>query len=181
MNLVFITGSSGVGKTPLVGILKSILPNKFDVHDLDEKLLGVDISAPNWLSGWRNETTQYFTELAIQNAKENKSTIVCGIVWPHEVQAASNMHLTSEVKFIFLDVEAGELKKRLFARRWSDESKIVALKKDTGLTPDEYIAQNMLEVSRLKKECEEFGAKIVDTTQLDSSQLAGIIKDFLTS
>ena len=177
--LYFITGSSGVGKTPLVDILKSILPDNFDIHDLDEKLIEVDRTKSSWLHDWRNKATQYFIDQAIQNIKVKKSTVVCGIVWPHEVQTVSNIKLAPPIKFIFLDVEPQELKKRFFARRWSDENKIADLKKDTGMTPDEYIQRNTIEIEELKKECIKNVAKIIDTTNLDSRIVAEEVRDFL--
>ena len=177
--LYFITGSSGVGKTPLVTILKSLLPDSFSVHDLDEKLKEVDRTKPNWLYDWRNYTTRYFIDLAIENTKQNKSTVVCGIIWPHEVKSVPNIELSPPVNFIFLDVEQEELKKRFFARRWSNESKIADLKRDTGMTPDEYIQKNIIEVDKLKKECIENGAKIINTTHLSSENVASKIKELI--
>jgi len=179
MNIIFITGSSGVGKTPLVEILKSVLPDSFEIYDLDEKLIEVDKTKPNWLYDWRNNATSYFVDLASENAKQNKSTIVCGIIWPSEVQAVPNIKSVPPIKFIFLDVEPEELRKRFFARRWSDESKIVNLKRDTGMTPDEYIQKNAIEVTKLKKECIESGAKIINTTNLESEMVAIEIRDYL--
>lgn len=177
MLLFFITGSSGVGKTPLVGILKSILPDNFVIYDLDEELKNADKSLENWVSIWRNETTRHFIGEAIKNARLGKSTIVCGLVWPHEILSAPNLKLAPQLKIIFLDVTADELRKRLFSRRWSDEQKIADLKKDTGLTPEQYIAKNSLEVSELKSECVKFNAEIIDTTKLDPGEVAMKIKD----
>ena len=179
MSTIFITGSSGVGKTPLVEILKSSLPDNFEVHDLDEKLIEADRTKPNWLYDWRNKATQYFVDLALENAKQNKSTIICGVIWPSEVQAVPDIKVAPPIKFIFLDVEPDELRKRFFARRWSDESKITDLQKDTGMTPDEYIQQNTIEVARLREECIENGAMVIDTTNLDSKTVAMEIRGYL--
>lgn len=180
MNIIFITGSSGVGKTPLVRILKSLLPSSFDIHDLDEKLAEAEKTEPDWLYKWRNKTTEYFLNLAKENTNKNISTIVCGIIWPHEVYSLLNIQSDPSIKFIFLEVEEIELKKRFFARRWSDENKIVHLKRDTGMTPEEYIEKNSIEIAKLKKECQEHGAKIIDTSALDSQQVAAIIRDYVS-
>lgn len=179
INTIFITGSSGVGKTPLVSILKAILPDNFEVYDLDEKLSEVDRTKPDWLVAWRNEATKHFIGRSIHNARENKSTIICGLVWPNEVLGAPNISLAPEVKFVFLDVSIEELKKRLFARRWSEESKIADLKKDTGMTPEEYMKKNASEVSSLREECIEHDAKIINTDKIDSGEVATEIKDWL--
>lgn len=179
LNSIFITGSSGVGKTPLVAILQSVLPSSFDVHDLDERLGGADRSRDNWADDWRKAATRYFMDTAARNAKENKSTVVCGLTWPHEVIASANIDVAPPIKFCFLDASHEVLRQRLYQRRFSNAEKIAALKAATGLSPEEFIEKNKKEVELLKKECLEYGAKIIDTDNFSSEELARVIMVWL--
>lgn len=76
--IYFISGVSGVGKTSTLKHLKSVLsPDFYDIRDLDER--GVpDGGGFNWL----NNETRYWLDVAKDNAKNGKSTFVCGFANP---------------------------------------------------------------------------------------------------
>lgn len=68
MCLTFITGSSGIGKSTLVPLLKSDFPD-FDIHDFDEKLTKNVAMNNELLDGWRKDITGYWIRFAEDNSK----------------------------------------------------------------------------------------------------------------
>jgi len=178
-NIIFITGSSAVGKTPLVASLKKVLPDSFIVHDLDEKLPEANRTENNWLHKWRNKTTKFFLDEAVKNAGLNKSTIISGLTFPSEIYKLADSNIAKKIKILLLDANNEALRDRFLTGRFSNQNNVAALKKDTGLTPEELIEKNKRDIDRLKKECVEHNAKIIDTSDLKTDEVASQIKNWL--
>lgn len=157
MKLIFITGSSGIGKSTLVPLLKSALPD-FDIHDFDERLTNEIARDNRLLDNWRKKTTEYWIRFTETNAR---STIVLGLIYPRE---ASAVHSEIPIEFILLDASDHVIKERLMNKRFSTPEKIAGLKQATGLTPEEFIESNKALMEKLRLETKQFGGTILDTT-----------------
>lgn len=114
--VVFITGTSGSGKSAIVPKLKAALP-LFDVHDFDEfgVPVNVDIS-------WRLETTDKWLKIAKENFTIGKSTIISGTSIPDEIYASLEFQPTIDVRFGLLKVKKSTIHERLLKRGWDQET-----------------------------------------------------------
>jgi len=90
MNIFFITGASGVGKSSIIEPLRRLLGAGVAVHDFDER--GVPDAADQQ---WRIEETKHWILLGRRNLEKGITTIICGGARPSEVGDAS------DVGFIF--------------------------------------------------------------------------------
>jgi len=159
--LIFITGSSGVGKSTIVPILKAFLPANFDVHDFDERLTKEIAMNSELVDTWRLETTSYWIDLARKNAKEGKSTVVVGLVYPKEVSA---LNPSIPTYFYLLDASDEVIRERLMGKRFSTSEKVAGLYQATGRTPEKFIEENKSFMDKLREEISSTGGEIVDTT-----------------
>jgi len=118
ISVFFITGTSGSGKTTLMHQLKSSLsPKHFIIYDFDE--IGVPQDANQQ---WRIATTAFWLQKAIDNSKQQKTTIICGVSVPSEVlQIIHNSHLPISPFFGFIKINDNTIKKRLLERNWSEQ------------------------------------------------------------
>lgn len=158
--LYFIIGSSGVGKTTIVPLLKSLLSD-FDIHDFDEKLTAEIANNSSLLDHWRKETTKYWIDVAIENAKLGKSTIIVGLVYPKEVE---ELKPDIETSFYLLNASDEKIRERLMGKRFSTPEKVKGLRQATGQTPEEFITQNKIFMDSLRQEINSIGGTIIDTT-----------------
>ena len=158
--LYFIIGSSGVGKTTIIPILKSLLSD-FDIHDFDEKLTKEVANDGSLVDGWRKETTKYWIDIATENAKLGKSTIIIGLVYPKEV---GELNPNIETSFYLLDASDERIRERLMGKRFSTPEKIEGLRQATGQTPEEFITQNKILMDSLRQEINSIGGTIINTT-----------------
>ena len=143
---LFITGSSGIGKSELVPHLRAALGEKFRVHDFDE-LLTKDVALnSNLLDEWRKNATRTWFQVAAREHAEGYTTVVVGLMFPSELNEASNH---TEFRTLLLDCSQLEIERRLRGKRFSTDVKISKLKQGTGLTPEEFIAQNASTMQRL--------------------------------
>ncbi len=169
--IYFITGSSGVGKSTLVKELKGRLPDGFAVYDFDE--VGVPLDADQ---SWRLETTRKWIKTAKQNNLKNISTIIIGLIHPDEVNEIAGVEDVS-VSYIMLEVENGELEKRLLAFRFSTPERIENLKKYEKVTPEEFFENNKRHVQKIKEEALRHDAIFIDTTHKSPESVAKMVID----
>ena len=163
--IIFITGSSGVGKSTLLKKLKSSLSaEKYAMYDFDE--LGVPLDADN---GWRIDTTKIWLAKAEENIKNGITTIIAGLTYPKEVMNLTN---NKNIKFFILKVSENELRKRLFSYRFSTDERIEKLKKYEGVTPEEFIVNNRKMITIMDNEGKIYNASFVDTDNLAPDQVA---------
>lgn len=160
MRLIFITGSSGVGKSTIVPILKNSLP-AYAIHDFDEKLTKEVSMDAKLLDSWRKDTTKFWIKRAEENAKSGKLTIVIGLVYPKEV---AEIKTELPISFYLLDVSEDKIKERLMGKRFSTEDRVAGLKQATGKTPEEFIEENKKLMEQLRQETASVGGTILDTT-----------------
>jgi len=114
--IVFITGTSGVGKSVLVPLLKIHLPS-FDVRDFDELGVPEDVDI-----NWRLETTDYWLKQAKENLENNESTIICGTSLPDEVFRSCIYSKEMNIRFGLLKTTESTIQERLAERNWDQKS-----------------------------------------------------------
>jgi len=168
--IYFVTGVSTSGKSTIIPELKAKLPDKFVVYDFDEKGVPRNVNQK-----WRYETTQYWFNVAMNNSKKGKNTIICGYSMPDEIKEISKKY---DVKsnICLLDVSSKEITKRL-NKRFSTPQKVKVLKKITGETLDECINGNILEAQTIKKQCQK--CKIYNTSKTTPKKTAQEIVDWI--
>lgn len=176
MTLFLITGSSGVGKSTIVPFLKKHLPEEFDVHDFDEKLTKEVVMNGRLLDGWRMETTKYWIDLAVENLKLDKSTVVIGLIYPDEIK---QLNMQIQYNLCLLDVSDEKIRERLIGKRFSSSQKITGLKQATGQTPEEFILENRHLMEKLRNETRAVNGKIIDTTGDTPEQTADKILSWI--
>lgn len=116
MNVFFITGTSGSGKSTLTDFLKVKLSQaNFAIYDFDENGVPGDADAL-----WRQKTTYYWLTKAQENSKQNKSTIICGVVVPSEGLGSLKVPDIS-IYFGFMKISDELIRDRLKARGWGDQ------------------------------------------------------------
>lgn len=134
--IYFISGVSGVGKTSTLEHLKNILPqNAFDVRDFDER--GVPDGGG---SVWHDNETRYWLNVAISNAKKGKSTVISGFTNPEQFKKIHNLESDIPAQIILLDVSPDVLRKRLYGRHMTPESK-QEIERAAGVSLDEFVEQ----------------------------------------
>ena len=116
--IFFISGVSGVGKTSTMGHLKKMLPShEYDVRDIDER--GVpDGGGLEWL----NRETRYWLDVAKENARSDKNTIICGFANPELFKHVYDPSSDVPAELILLHASKEVLKKRLRDRHSTPES-----------------------------------------------------------
>lgn len=164
--IFFVTGVNGVGKTSVIQPLKSLLPSGFEIHDFDER------GVPNGGGReWRLKETEYWIGLGKENILKNISTIICGFAKPSEMKE-------SPVTLMLLDAEGETIRKRLMNRHYSPES-IEIIEKVVGKSVQKFIDDNVYYSSIMRKEAQEYGIKIIDTTTLLPEQVAQKIYEYI--
>ena len=157
ISIFFITGTSGSGKTVLMEELRSLLsPKHFLIYDFDEN--GVPENADQ---NWRIATTSFWINKAIENNKQQKTTIICGVSVPSEVLAIiHNNNLPISPFFGFIKINDTTIKKRLQNRAWSQ--KLIEdninwahyLEQEVKRQKDSYIIENNhITIHELAEQC----------------------------
>ena len=112
LQTVFISGVCGAGKSTIALQLADILPaEQFSVCEFDYP--GVPSNTPET---WRAERTETWLRAAIDNARANISTVVCGLVHADEVLAAPSAPFVPPIRFAFLEATNDEIARRLQER-----------------------------------------------------------------
>lgn len=158
--IIFIIGVNGVGKTAVIKPLKSLLDNRFEIHDFDER------GVPNNVQRqWRLDETRYWIELGKENIKKNISTIICGFARPSEIERDQFIEL------ILIDADEETIEKRLWNRYQTPES-IENIERTVGKTIQRFVSDNVRFSSKLREEAQQYGLDVVDTSALTPEQVA---------
>ena len=158
-------------------LLKESLSDDFEIHDFDEKLTKEVVMNVRLLDDWRIETIKYWIDVARENLKLNKSTIVIGLIYPSEV---GQLDVQIPYYFCLLDVSNEKIQERLMGKRFSNLEKIVGLKEATDKTPEEFISENKYLMERLRNEIKVVNGEIVDTTEDTPEQTANKILSWIS-
>ncbi len=174
----FITGSSGVGKSAVLPLLKKLLGSKYDVHDFDEKLTKKVAMNPSLVESWQQETIAFWKKKAQKNWLNKKGTVILGLVYPNEVvKIQPQIHC----ECCFLDASQEVLTKRLMKHRFSNAQKRKNLLQATGKTPQQFIIENTITIDRLRTETIQLKGCILDTSKDTIPQTAEKIRQWITT
>ena len=168
--IYFITGVPGSGKSTVMELLKQQLDLHYEVHDFDER--GVPDNVVD--SNWQQEETHHWINIGIENKLKGLSSIICGFTVPPHVKGIY------PAKFILLDLSKESLERRL-SERYDSEANIAELKRMTGKTPAESIEENIRSIEWLRGLCNEYGAKIIDTSNMTADEVANQVKELITN
>lgn len=108
MNLYFIAGASGSGKTAIIPHLKELWGKRIAVYDFDE--IGVPKDAD---TKWRQEFTEKWLQKLLS---DNQDACLLGQMVLGEIFACPSATQLSKINFCFLDVSDIERIKRLRKR-----------------------------------------------------------------
>jgi len=119
--IFFVTGASGSGKTAVCDYFKkngvSIPGAEFEIHDIDEN------GVPEFGRGhWRRYRVSELLGNATRALAE-RSTIICGVISPHEVIDSELFHPGIRVYFILLDTSSQAISRRIAKRAAKGDSK----------------------------------------------------------
>lgn len=146
IDVLFITGVSGAGKTFLSNILKrKLLSYKVNIIDFDDPL-----GVPRKVHYWRFYQYKALEKVLIRNKEKDIFSIVCGLVFPKEIN-----YKTLKTKYIYLDVSDEDIRERL-------------LKPERGKEFRNLIEYNIDLKKLLKSEVEEINGSIYSSSDPDS-------------
>lgn len=165
--IYLISGVSGVGKTSTLEHLKKILPKStFDVRDFDER--GVPDGGG---ALWHDNETRHWLNIATQNALIGKSTVISGFTNPEQFKKIYDPKKDISPQMILLDVNPEVLKKRLYNRHMTPESK-KEIERASGTSLDEFVEQCSSFAPQLRLIFEQNNLPIINTDNKTPEEVA---------
>lgn len=165
VSVYFIGGVSGAGKSSIIPHLKSLLPaDEYAIYDFDER--GVPDSVDE---RWRQSESEHWLQVAIRNAEQGISTIVCGLSQPDEILECESAANAPPILFCLLDLSDEKVRERL-SKRYETAENVLALRKVSRVTPEEFITSNISYAKLLRELFGEYQSLIIDTSQDSESQ-----------
>lgn len=156
--LIFISGSSGVGKTSTIKYLKDFLSkDDYDVRDFDER--GVPAGGG---AKWHDEESLNWLKIAKENAKNNKSTIVCGFQNPERLSELHKKNIDVLVKVILLHASPDTIRNRLLGRHNNPES-IKEIERASGVSLEKFVENMLSYLPTLRGIFEQRNLPIIET------------------
>ncbi len=154
----FISGVCGVGKSSTLKHLKELLPvDAYDVRDFDER--GVPDGGG---SVWHNNETLYWLDVANENAKDSKSTIICGFADPVRFSKVHDKEKHLPATLILLNASGETIRDRLIGRYPTPES-IQEINRASGTELDKFIEGNISYAPELREIFEKENFPIIET------------------
>lgn len=170
----FISGVSGVGKSSVIKHLRAMLSlDAYDIRDFDER--GVPAGGGH---EWHNAETLYWLEVATENAKIGKSTIVCGFVEPERFWKVYNKKEHLPARLILLHASNETIRKRLLGRYQTPES-IAEINRAAGVPLDKFVEDILSAAPWLYDIFQKEGAPIIDTENKTPEEVAQEIVNLL--
>ena len=172
--LHFVSGVSGVGKTATLKQLKKLLPEQYDVRDLDER--GVpDGGGPEWLAA----ETRHWIDVANENSAKGITTVICGFANPEEF---AKIHRDTDVpaSIILLDARGETIQERLLGRYPTRESE-KEIERASGTTLEAFIENCVSFAPKLRGIFEAHGMPIVETDTKTPEEVGMAVASIITS
>jgi hypothetical protein len=174
MNIFFVTGANGVGKSTIIPHLRASLPaGEYRVRDFDER--GVPENAD---SAWRASETAFWLEEGRQSQTLGVTTVVCGYVKIKDFGPCANQ-VGRDIGFMLLDADEATLRARL-GQRYSRDGKYDPTMTVIGKTAERFISDNLYIRKILKADCEKAGCPVIDTTALTPYDTALRVSELIT-
>jgi len=170
--IYFISGVSGVGKTSTIIHLKKLLPaDQYDIRDFDEQ--GVPTGGgPQWHDG----ETLHWLDVANENAKNNRSTVVCGFQNPKRFRELYKKEEHIPAHLILLHASGDTLRERLLNRHATPES-IREINRASGVTLDKFIKDIVSFAPELLSIFQKENLPIVETSTKKPEEVAREISE----
>ena len=171
----FISGVCGTGKTSTLAHLKKLLPaDLFDIRDFDER--GVPDGGG---LEWHNGETSYWLQIASENAKQGKSTIICGFANPEIFKNVHKKEKHPPAQLFLLHASGETIRQRLLGRYPTDES-VKEINRASGVPLNEFVENNIAYAPELRSIFEKEGSPIIDTDAKTSEEVAQEIVEMLS-
>lgn len=155
--LYFVSGVSGVGKSSTIKYLKEMLPaEEYDIRDFDEH--GVPDGGGR---EWHDRATLEWFDMALENAKGGKSTIVCGFTDPERIQNLHKPHHLP-VQLFLLHASPETVRERLLKRESTPE-RIQEIERAAGKPLEEFIKDSSSYAVTLRSLFEKESFPIIET------------------
>ncbi len=163
----FISGVSGVGKSSAMKSLKATLPaDAFDLRDFDER--GVpDGGGP----AWHDAETSHWLEVAGENAKQRKSTIISGFQNPEKFKTLYDPTRHVPATLILLNASGETIRKRLLGRYPTAES-VKEINRAAGMPLEQFVEQCVAFAPTLRNIFERAEAPIIETDGKTPEEIA---------
>lgn len=167
----FISGVCGTGKSSTIKYLKLFLPEKdYDIRDFDER----GVPDGGGLT-WHNSETKYWLEVASTNAKDNRSTIICGFANPETFELVYGGSKYPPALIFLLNASGEMIKKRLSQRHNTKES-IEEINRASGVKLEKFIEDNIEFAPKLKEIFVKRNLPIIETDNLTPE---GVVRDII--
>lgn len=173
--IYFISGVCGVGKSSVLNHLKNLLPvDKYDIRDFDER--GVPDGGGQ---EWHDRETFRWLEIAKENSKKEKSTVICGFQNPERFRQLHKKDVHVPATLFLLHASADTLRKRLLGRYPTPES-ILEINRASGVQLDKFVEDNVSFAPKLHSIFKQDGSPIIETDRMTSEEVAQeIVKQIL--
>ena len=192
VNIYFVTGASGSGKTAVMPNLKELLGDNIAVYDFDD--IGVPDDADK---KWRQESTEKWLQKLLSDGKD---TCLLGQIVLGEILACPSAKQIDKVNFCLLDVSDFERIQRLQERNTDVSTEARRAQVDQNMlnwsswlrmhhqdpqwTPhviqeDAVSHMDFSRLSALKSYEEVANVKILDTTELALHEVAQQLADWI--
>jgi thymidylate kinase len=173
--LYFVSGVSGVGKSSTMRYLKEMLPaNEYDVRDFDER--GVP---DGWGREWHDAETLHWFDVALKNAKEGKSTIVCGFTDPERIKNLHQLHHVPTQLFL-LHASPEVARERLLGRESTPE-RIAEIERATGMPLQQFVERVTNHGRQLRELFEKEALPIIETDTKTPEEVAKEVIELIHS
>lgn len=186
MQIHFIAGASGAGKTAVVPYLTKILPKHVQIHDFDD--IGVPADADK---KWRQESTEKWLQKLLN---DNKDACIVGQMVLGEILACPSAKKLDKINFLFLDVSDIERITRLkhsssnLANQnmlnWASWLRMHHQNPNWHITVIEEDAASIMDFSQLKRLSdfkEVANLELIDTTGLELNDVATKIMEWINN
>jgi tRNA uridine 5-carbamoylmethylation protein Kti12 len=164
--IIIITGTSTSGKTTVYEYLKSDVDLKdIDFHDIDENDVPKFELGEYDIEYWRKYRV---TQLLLDAQRNQRPTVLCGIIYPHEILENGHFAGDNPVYFLLLENSEEQIRKRWMTRlEEPNNSAMLNEKNIEGLIDSNYRARKKLHnsITALRN-----GQKL-ETTDLSESRM----------
>lgn len=167
--IFFISGGSGAGKSTVMDLVKSKLPDfEYHIHDMDAVGVPDDVDEQ-----WRIEQTENWIKEGTRNSKSNIKTIIFGITRPEELHAAlDKLHVSTDMVGVFLLDANPEILRSRLERRYQVHSGIESGVIVTGKPVEQFIGDSINFARILREEAQKHGYEVINTSELEPSEVA---------
>ncbi len=172
--IYFVSGISGVGKSSTLVHLKEMLPlQSYDVRDLDER--GVpDGGGLTWLKS----ETRHWLDVAKENARQNKSTVITGFVNPELFKDVYKPEHDIPAELILLHASPEVFETRL-RRRHPTPQDIKEMERMAGIPFETFIENNKAFAGTFRSIFEKCGGHIIETDKKLPDEVAREVVKFI--